>query len=207
MHIERMDLAPTGEIFFFVALVFSCEREFFHSCTRSCVCAYASSKCTMLIDSKSDICTNVCMCINAEYIMQAEVAIGDQHIVSLRFTTNRRVTKWLGIHFMPLCKTCAHTDACICVCVCVYKWYLQVHTCILGGAMRPRQVPKDVKRYVTISPLGREIVGLFSAAHLKWYQIGFITRLRMGDHSWRPMKRKGDENEVSDYGCASFPII
>ena len=111
------------------------------------------------------------------------------------------------IHFMPLCKTCAHTDACICVCVCVYKWYLQVHTCILGGAMRPRQVPKDVKRYVTISPLGREIVGLFSAAHLKWYQIGFITRLRMGDHSWRPMKRKGDENEVSDYGCASFPII
>jgi len=47
-------------------------------------------------------------------------------------------------------------------------------------------------RVVTVNPLGREIVGLFSAVQAKWYQIGFITRLRMGDYSWRPARKTGD---------------
>jgi len=81
---------------------------------------------------------------------QAEVAIGEKHIVSLRFTTNRRVTKWLG------------------------------------GTTNALQFPQDTARVVTVVPIGREIVGLFSAATAKFHQIGFITRLRMGDYSWRP---------------------
>jgi len=86
----------------------------------------------------------------SEYIIQAEVAVGEEYIVSLRFTTNRRVTKWLG------------------------------------GTTDPTQFPKGTCRITTVNPLGREIVGLFSAAETKWLRMGFITRLRMGDHSWRP---------------------
>ena len=88
-----------------------------------------------------------------EYVMQAEVGIGSQHIVSLRFTTNRRVTKWLG--------GCE------------------------GGGRGQVQMPKDVVRVVNVAPAGREIVGVFSSTHDKLLQIGFITRLRMGDNSWR----------------------
>jgi hypothetical protein len=92
----------------------------------------------------------------SEYIIQAEVAMAEKHILSLRFTTNRRVTKWLG----------GTTDA--------------------------SDSPKDACRVVTVNPLGREIVGLFSATQAKWYQIGFITRLRMGDYSWRPTSKLVD---------------
>ena len=88
--------------------------------------------------------------------VQAEVAIGETYIVSMRFTTNRRVTKWLG------------------------------------GTTDVTQFPKSSARVVTVTPLGREIVGLFTAAKTKWYQIGFITRLRMGDYSWRPAQKLHD---------------
>ena len=55
-----------------------------------------------------------------------------------------------------------------------------------AGTKDSTQFPKEARRVTTVTPLGREIVGLFSAARAKWYQVGFITRLRMGDYSWRP---------------------
>mmetsp|Transcript_18174 Transcript_18174/g.59694 ORF Transcript_18174/g.59694 Transcript_18174/m.59694 type:complete len:1690 (-) Transcript_18174:210-5279(-) len=88
-----------------------------------------------------------------EFIIQAEVAILEGHIHALRFTTNQRVCKWLGV----------------------------------------KSEPDRGSRVVTVAPAGREVVGLFSACEDRFYQMGFITRLRMGDVSWRPkrMQEKG----------------
>lgn len=47
-------------------------------------------------------------------------------------------------------------------------------------------------RLVTIAPQGREIVGLFSAVYDRFYLVGFITRLRMGDVSWRSLRKHAD---------------
>ena len=46
----------------------------------------------------------------SEYIIQAELALGEHFILSLRFTTNRRVTKWLGTtHTLTYTHTHTHT--------------------------------------------------------------------------------------------------
>ena len=87
-----------------------------------------------------------------EYIVQSEVTVTAHFVKSLRFTTNLRVTKWLG---------------------------------------GTPSVPED--RIVTVSPVGREIVGLFSSVTDKIYQMGFLTRLRMGDFPWRMFRRKAKE--------------
>ena len=117
MHVERMDLAPSEYIIQ--------------------VCVRLVSVC----NSSSPLFLN-CTLLHTVFIWthvpsheQAEVAIGEEHIVSVRFTTNRRVTKWLG-------GTSDHT-----------------------------QFPRNTLRVVTVTPLGREIVGLFSAVKLKWYQV------------------------------------
>lgn len=43
-------------------------------------------------------------------------------------------------------------------------------------------------RVVTVAPTGREIVGLFASVDDRFYVVGFLTRLRMGDFPWRTLK-------------------
>lgn len=95
-----------------------------------------------------------------EYVISAELGIGPDCVSSVRFTTNYRVCKWLGVD------------------------------------------PQELKyRVVTVAPSGREIVGLFTSVGDRFFTMGFLTRLRMGDFAWRTLRTNDDDDDaVSNNG-------